>query len=304
VDATPADIERLLFGLGLEASNVVAVGAGAWSRAFGFDTPAGRRVVRVGDLREDFDKDALASALDGPDLPVPRIEMVGPCALGFYAISEWVPGTPLEECSAADWPSLGASVARMLLAKAAVEPFGPGWGAMDTRGVGSQPSWRAHLLSVTKDDPSWRTHGWWETLAADPARAAVHRHHAALLAEVAPIDVPRAVIHGDLLNRNVHVADGAVTGVFDWGCAVYGDPLYDLAWFEFWSPHYPALVLGPIFEAVLGPGGSDAARCRRLLASHLHIGLDHLGYNAYLENWDQFAAVEERLAELVAEYRS
>ena len=50
----------------------------------------------------------------------------------------------------------------------------------------------------------------------------------------------RHLIHSDLLNFNVLVADGRISAVIDWGCGMYGDFLYDLAWFEFWSPWYAA----------------------------------------------------------------
>ena len=52
----------------------------------------------------------------------------------------------------------------------------------------------------------------------------------------------RHLIHSDLLNYNVLVADGRISAVIDWGCAMYGDFLYDLAWFEFWAPWYAGLA--------------------------------------------------------------
>lgn len=44
----------------------------------------------------------------------------------------------------------------------------------------------------------------------------------------------RHTIHGDLLNRNVLVADLKITAVIDKGNALYGDWLYDVAWLIFW----------------------------------------------------------------------
>ena len=49
-------------------------------------------------------------------------------------------------------------------------------------------------------------------------------------------DVPRSLLHCDLMNRNVLVDEGRINAVFDWGCGRLGDHLYDLAWFEFWGP--------------------------------------------------------------------
>lgn len=44
-----------------------------------------------------------------------------------------------------------------------------------------------------------------------------------------PIDVAPTWIHGDLHARNVLVADGAISGVIDWGDMTAGDPATDLA---------------------------------------------------------------------------
>ena len=48
----------------------------------------------------------------------------------------------------------------------------------------------------------------------------------------------RYLVHSDLLNNNVLAAGDRVAAVLDWGCAVYGDFVYDLAWF--WQSWYPA----------------------------------------------------------------
>ena len=37
------------------------------------------------------------------------------------------------------------------------------------------------------------------------------------------------IVHSDLLNRNVLVHGGRMSGVIEWGNALYGDPLYDIA---------------------------------------------------------------------------
>ena len=169
------------------------------------------------------------------------------------------------------------------------------------QGVGSQQSWRAHLLWAATDHPTSRTAGWGDRLAGFPHRAAVHARHVAALEAVATDDVPRGVIHGDLLNRNVHAVDGAITGVFDWGCAAYGDPLYDVAWFIFMAPHYPHIDVGAL-SLLVEPGMAHPQVRRRMLACLLHIGVDHLAFNAHLEKWEVFDAVVARTEELLAEY--
>lgn len=48
------------------------------------------------------------------------------------------------------------------------------------------------------------------------------------------------------MSQNIFVNKDKITGVFDWGCALYGDHLYDLALFEFWAPWYPHLNIAAL----------------------------------------------------------
>ncbi len=97
------------------------------------------------------------------------------------------------------------------------------------------------------------------------------------------LEPPIGVVHADLINANVLVDDGRLTAVLDWGSAMYGDPLHDVAWITYWTPWHPNLS-GPTFldaalaDERLTAGGHVA---RRLRACRLHIGLGHLAYNAW-----------------------
>jgi aminoglycoside phosphotransferase (APT) family kinase protein len=96
-------------------------------------------------------------------------------------------------------------------------------------------------LSVGDDTPARRTYGWRARLVAFPQTDAIFTWGFDRLKQVANDSVPCCLIHGDLINRNVLVSDSRITGIFDWGCASYGDHLYELAWFEFWAPWFPSL---------------------------------------------------------------
>lgn len=94
--------------------------------------------------------------------------------------------------------------------------------------------------------------------------------------------------HCDLINRNVHVDRDSISGIFDWGCMRWGDHLYDLAWFDFWSSWYPELDIG-LLRSELGRRWSDggyavANQAERERACLLHIGADHLIYNAVIDS--------------------
>ncbi len=69
------------------ACDVAYVGAGAWSRCFGFRRGAQELVVRFGQHVDDFRKDRLAAAFRTPALPIPAVLAIGAAFDGFYAIS-------------------------------------------------------------------------------------------------------------------------------------------------------------------------------------------------------------------------
>ena len=73
---------------------------------------------------------------------------------------------------------------------------------------------RTTTSSSTADD---RTHGWRNKLAASAIGEATFRAGFRPLEEVASDDVPRGLAHSDLVNRNLHMVDGEITGVFDRG---------------------------------------------------------------------------------------
>ncbi len=174
-----------------------------------------------------------------------------------------------------------------------------GYGQWDAAGNAPHESWSQYLLDVANDHPTKRTHGWRTALASStvgdrPFRLAYER-----LRELA-VGLPnhRQLIHSDLLNRNVLVADDRIVAVFDWGNAEYGDALYDLAWFSYWSPYYPAMEDIAWEEEAhyhlrkLGVELPDFER--RLLTYKIHIGLGAQAYTAFIKDWKELAVNAKR----------
>lgn len=285
-------------------SDLTLIGEGAWSRCFGFRQGEQALAIRFGDHVEDFQKDQLADRYATPDLPIPKVHDIGEAFGGYYAISARVHGVPLEQVSPAEWRRLVPAVVAALEAMRAADisdtiGFG-GWG-LDRNAP--EASWSARLLAVDTDIPAMRTHGWRAKLATSPEGDAAFTWGYDLLQTVATDDIPRSLLHCDLINRNVLVDGEKLSGVFDWGCSVYGDHLYELAWFEFWEPWLPSIDAGHL-RAILeaqwqAMGYAPHNKEARLAACYLHIGLDHLAYNAYLEDWSTLLATAERMRTLV-----
>ena len=152
--------------LGRTVADVALVGAGAWSRCFGFRQGADEMVIRFGQYVDDFEKDQLAHRYAVPELPIPEVLDIGTTDSGYYAISRRVHGSPLEAVTAEQWaavvPSLVAAMEAMRTADiSATMGFG-GWGS---DGNGANATWSEHLLAVVRDAPDRRTHGWRQRLA-------------------------------------------------------------------------------------------------------------------------------------------
>lgn len=296
--------EFLRAGLGLDVHDVEQIGIGAWSRCFGYRAVGDDFVVRFGDHVDDFEKDRIAHAYAGPDLPIPEVLDIGEAFDGYYAISSRAPGSPLESCTREEWGRLVEPLVSACEAIRTAKAEGPGWGGWNGQGEAMHLSWRDFLLAVDDDVPDRRTYGWRRKLRESRNGDASFRWGYGLLDEVATDDLPRCLIHGDLISRNVYVASDAITGVFDWGCSLYGDHLYELAWFEFWAPWHPNINAGVLREALEDKWRSNSyaptKNVERMLACYLHIGLDHLAYNAHLGDWNTATEVEARMRELAS----
>jgi len=291
-----------------EADAVEVIGAGAWSRAFGFRAGDKELVARFGLYLDDFVKDRRAYTYHTPGLPVPQMRAVGPAFDGYYAISTRCYGHFLDHLDAEGWLAVIPSVVDALEAMRLADLTGTsGYGNWDENGHAPHAQWSSHLLRIADDGPDRRNHGWRALLAENaPEDDAIFDWGYALLERLVPVidaHAPRSLYHADLMNRNVLVAGNAITGVFDWGCSCHGDHLYDLAWFEFWAPWYPRLEIARLRLALEARwrevGYRPAHLTERLQACYLHIGLDHLGYNAWIGDWPTLSATARQMQALV-----
>ncbi len=297
---------------GGDVSDVAPLGVGEWSRAFAFRRAdrdcVGDYVIRFGAYVEDFAKDRLAARYAGPALPVPQITEIGEAFGGYFAIAARVFGGYIDDVDEAQMRSLLPALFATLDAARLVDlsdttGYG-GWGA-----DGSAPfsSWRAVLLDVANDRPTDRVSGWRARLAASPVGVGsfdqAYERLAALADSTSGASEERHLIHSDLLHFNVLVDADRVTGVLDWGCGMYGDFLYDLAWLCFWQPWYPAWQRIDFREEALrhyAAAGLDVP-CfeERLRCCQLHIGLGGLAYQAYAGHWTDLEGTARRILDVM-----
>lgn len=288
----------------IAGESVAVLGGGDWSRAFAFRVDGRELVVRFGRYQEDFRKDQMAMEFARPGLPIPTVLAVGEALDGFYAVSERHHGVFLEALDADGWCRILPALLRGLDALREIE-FAGGiewYGGGDRAPLG----WRAWLLASLEDRPGERVSGW---------RAALHERPKIERVFVAGEDVLRGLVdacpesrhllHRDLLNRNVLVAADAsrLEAVFDWGCSLAGDFLYDAAWLTFWAAWYPALEALDFrreLRAHFGRIGLTVEQMEeRLTCYELQIGLEHIAYATFTGRDDDRAAVAARTLALL-----
>ncbi|MFF9827280.1 phosphotransferase family protein [Streptomyces albidoflavus] len=291
----PSFAPRLVRALyGDRATEPRPLASGAWSQAYALMLNGAEVVLRVGAHGEDFAKDEVVARLAGPGLPVPPVLARGEAEGWAYAVSGRVRGSALDDLSGEAVARTLPSLLRALDAAARVDLAGTsGYGIWTSDGLAPQASWPEALLAIGDETP--RVPGWRTALVdigfgLGPVEAGL----SALGALTPYLPDERRLIHGDLLSRNVLVGEGAITGVLDWGNALYGDPLYDAAWLLHWWTWYPGWRPGDLHGALLthwrATGATPVRLRERLHAYLLHIALDALAYCAYRRRWDEVRA--------------
>jgi aminoglycoside phosphotransferase (APT) family kinase protein len=272
---------------GSAVDGLAQLSGGAWSAAFGYRAGEDELVARFGRSREWFATDQNAHRFASTDLPVPRVRDIGDAMSGtYFAISDRAYGRFLEDIERSEAEPLSGVVTRLLCALREVPEEEVTY------------TWRQWLLGGL--DPKGRDAQWWERIAANPAVAPIADAATARAREL--IDAcpeRRQLVHGDLLAKNVLVADdvSALRAVFSWKCSVRGDALFDVAWLTFWGAWHPGVAAIDPWSLRANDGSPDAAI--RHHCYELHIGATHLCWNVQIEDEAELQNVAAKLAELL-----
>lgn len=273
--------------IGVVPTAITRLRSGAWSSAIAITAGERNYVLRFSKSPDDFHCDAFAAQYANVDLPIPRVVGIGKLHEHWWCISDQMPGIHLDEIDAAAMEQTLPSIARLLIAIRAVpSDSNHGYGGWDEHGNGVFGSFAQQLLGVGIDDPNARGGGWSPVLAkAGYARRVFETGLVELERLCVFLPADRHLIHEDTPNYNVTVENNEISGIFDWGTAMWGDAVYDLAWFRFWAPWYPQwqrLDVADYLEqkvGIIGPNSQERMRC-----CLLHIGLMHIRYNAFTGN--------------------
>lgn len=216
--------------LGCEATRVVRVDAFATNAVYAVDADGRRFVVKASMLHEAVRAEAWACAR-GADAGCAAPAILGLGRLGTddrmsAFIMNRVAGRPIVAGHPA-LPEVGVRLRRLH----DVRLPGFGWlaeAAWDERGDFTlrHSSWLGFLQGICGDVRSLADRYVVAAPVAEAAAAALDAHADALAA----VEVG-SLCHGDLKAAHLLVEAGRLAGVIDWGDAVVGDPLWDIARF-------------------------------------------------------------------------
>jgi hygromycin-B 4-O-kinase len=275
---------------------------GERSQAGIVETANAKKVVRFskhGDVGYQKDKFAY-DHFRGPLIPIPEIEKIGVLPDGiFFAVSELAQGITLDQLPADELKATLPSIIATMEAIHETAPVGSGFGSIQLDGTGIASSWHDALdRSQVGDDDDEELDSilMFERDIYDRFRATIKEYY-----QYCPNEV-RQLIHGDYGFNNTLAENGKITGVIDWDTMAYGDPLYDVAWQDFWSPAHiwskEVNVFGAIKQHYIDNAGLPEHFEERIDCYKMIIGANCLSYFAKSANKDGYEYVQGELMKI------
>lgn len=255
--------------LGAEPLSVEPLVGGVIARVFRVEVPGRTVVVRLQPgLPAAFAADsAVMPLLAGSGLPVPELLGAGERDGAGYTVTAWVDGTPVDSLPEAGQRAVLPEMLQILDRIHRVDVSGTtGYGFIGADGNGRSPSWRRSLLD--QFDPSLP--GFWHDWRARLADSLMpwetfDRWHGRLPGLLERIPDARALVHGDYGFSNLLVENDRVSSVIDWTNSRFGDPLWDVAYLNF----FPMRVeMGPPLAAAFQHLAESRTEYRSRIATY------------------------------------
>jgi len=282
------------------------VGQGDWSRTFFYTCQEQRKVIRFSAYDEDFQKDRFAARFASPGLPIPQIEEIGEAFGLFFSISQYIDGQMIDHLPPTEMHAAMPALMDLLNALRAVDGSRTrGYGGFGADGNAPFSSWQAFLTNIPHESLESRLQGWKEKLSRNKTVNELYWQGRQRLLDLVPLcPEEHHLVHNDLLHFNLIMRDHQVAAVIDWGCALWGDFLYDLAMFTTWQFYYPAMSGIEFAEEARRSFTTKNVPLpnfdERLQCYQIHLLLDTLTYNAWKENNTNLEITARRLEETLA----
>ena len=258
------------------------IAEGMESRVLTFIWGDQQYILRVNPNQSGFQKDRWCfQQFHSEELPIPEILEIGSFSSHYaYCLSRRLPGITLEDSAIPTLQRLTPYVSQVWkLIHQSPLPSSEGFGPFNECGHATFSSWQSFLQSTIRGkDQQWDHLFASNLLDATALQPVMHSY--LRLTEHCPEE--RKLVHGDFGSNNVLTDGKKITGVLDWDCALYGDPLFDVAGSFFWSPWLDCMrIQSDFFQHTLGNEANFAARLR---CYQLQCGLEEIHENALAGN--------------------
>lgn len=224
--------------LSIPENDLEIVEAGKMSETFFFTDDGGKKVLRVTNEPDSYQKDVYAAELfKGTRVPVPRILDFGERADSVhYAISEHVEGKSSDLLSQSEIDAILPEIWD-IMTEIFRTPIGDttGFGYVDTKTHnGAFSAWKDYFDDYRSEESAEKLRLKAEQIGLDPK--IIDKFREQIRRNLPFLPEVRHLWHGDFAFDNLLVHEGKVVAVIDWAQIGYGDWYYDFATMEFWWP--------------------------------------------------------------------
>lgn len=226
---------------GNSASNISIVDTGLIAQTFRFQMNGRAHYLQFNHTNMSHGlriEHYLAPELASNGVPIRDVLADGMWSDLHYTIALEVKGATADQMSEDEKVDLLDPIIEMLYRIAHVDlgqTSGYGW--LDSDNNGQCDSWPEHLLGVKDEEPGYFYGNWHEMFETTfLSRSKFDIIYRKLEAFVRAMPEIRCLVHGGIAFKNFIAKGAEITAVLDWVDARYGDPLLDVAYFDFWNP--------------------------------------------------------------------
>jgi len=256
-------------------------------------------ILRVNIEDSGFKKDLWCQQRFSSEvLPIPEILEISDFSQNLaYCISRRLPGVTLENSSTNVIKKLifPVSEAWNEIAQSQI-PDQNRFGLFDDKGHANYSSWKEFLRSsIYRPDRKWGELFTKKILDAEILKPIMQNYLE--LTDKCPEE--RKLVHGDFGSNNMLTDGKKITGVLDWDCALYGDPLFDVAGIFFWSTWLECMQIQAVFfrkELCNEPNFKTRIKCYQL-----RCGLEEIYENVIEGNQEMLIWLIQRTQEVYNE---
>ena len=258
------------------------IAEGMESRVLTFIWGDQQYILRVNPNPSGFQKDRWCfQQFHSEELPIPEILEIGSFSFHYaYCLSRRLPGITLEDSAIPTLQQLTPYVSQVWkVIHQSLLPSSEGFGPFNECGHATFSSWQSFLQSTIRGKDQQWDHLFASNLLDATALQPVMQSYLRLTGHCPE---ERKLVHGDFGSNNVLTDGKKITGVLDWDCALYGDPLFDVAGSFFWSPWLDCMrIQSEFFQRTLR---NEANFAVRLQCYQLQCGLEEIHENALAGN--------------------